>query len=275
MKKGLFLLFIMLSSSFVDAQYIPTLKECNKWRIAIGEGMGSFRTYRYMANNDTILANETYKIVETRLDSIIGCVREDTIEQKLYTWDFETETDELLIDYSLEVGDTFYVYYASTIVTCDSIDYQYLYGKTRKVLYFGDLQYPFIEGIGKRRYGVATLTDYVEWLYDFKEESDTCYFIQPIVSVGDTSSNEPASIPIFDDFAIYPNPFTDAITVNWETDARGDMYLYNAQGQVVKQQYKSPARIHVIPTGDLPKGVYFFYFNEEGEEPQVRKLIKW
>lgn len=90
---------------------------------------------------------------------IIGQIREDTVSQKVWFRTCESDTDGLLYDFSLELGDTVlvdnhYWYYGTAPMICDSIDFVSISGEQKKRIFLYRLDYPYypaetwIEGIG-------------------------------------------------------------------------------------------------------------------------------
>ncbi len=71
---------------------------------------------------------------------------------------------------------------------------------------------------------------------------------------------------------IYPNPTSDFITIDWETNGKPAFFeLFDLQGrQVLNQQVFGNSQIFI---GDLSEGVYFFRLTEEGQAASGRVLI--
>ena len=71
-----------------------------------------------------------------------------------------------------------------------------------------------------------------------------------------------------DEITIFPNPATSYFTVTNAQDAQ--IILYNVLGQIICKQY-SPEEQIVIPTENIPQGVYFLRI-EKGNKPITRKI---
>lgn len=81
---------------------------------------------------------------------------------------------------------------------------------------------------------------------------------------------DPVSVPALAaaDFAVYPNPFENALTVSSDYPVES-LELLNASGQVVKTVQKTA----FMNTADLPQGIYFLHIHTANNSA-VRKLIK-
>jgi PKD repeat protein len=82
------------------------------------------------------------------------------------------------------------------------------------------------------------------------------------------------------DFKVYPNPFVDEITVEWEqkTPTFLEISMLNTMGQTIKKVLNQSS-MHTgnhslkLPLGDLPEGCYFLLFRTENGVIS-KKLIK-
>lgn len=109
----------------------------------------------YRFSNDTIIGSDLFMEIEVSSDSInwVGgqlFLTEDTLEQKVFLW--YNDSVYLLYDFSLELGDTAFIYNPlygintiSMVVT--DVDSVILLGKYHKTLEFNYLDF-WIEGIG-------------------------------------------------------------------------------------------------------------------------------
>ncbi len=70
--------------------------------------------------------------------------------------------------------------------------------------------------------------------------------------------------------AVYPNPNTGEFFI--ETSKAIELSIYNALGQLMKQQWLSEGK-HKISLNEEAKGIYFMHVNQNGKT-QVTKLIK-
>ena len=201
---------------------------------------------------DTIINTKSYKKVTY---SGFGCpmvynvafLREDTMTGKAWVYDFYHSNERLIMDLSLNVGDTFRIYPNSlmfdTIVIADSV---YLENSLKKVRFNINFQFvnnekfTFIEGIGTNIGVDYQINPYflnglgnTYLLCSYKDSSlsyknnylDTCY----IVSVGIKEEIIENGINIF------PNPISNISTITLNnTDSKFIKFeVYNLLGERV------------------------------------------
>lgn len=114
----LFQVGIFLSQVNCQTEYIKTIRPGAVWELEKGEGMGRYSLYYVTIPCETVkIASKEYHLVNVASsdsDQVCGSggyAREDTLEKKIYFIPFEDEDlqEKLIIDYSLEQGDTFYL----------------------------------------------------------------------------------------------------------------------------------------------------------------------
>lgn len=122
MKRTLFLLWLIVSCYTGFAQKIHFTDSTNIWHEQISffndfDPYIEYYTFHYVS--DTVFAGHTYRKVNHSVEYYFAgnfsYVREDTVARKVYFWDYEHDSDIVLYDYNLAVGDTFKVRY-----TCDN-----------------------------------------------------------------------------------------------------------------------------------------------------------
>jgi hypothetical protein len=181
--KSLFavIIFSMLSFSSISQVYHPVLELNKYWDQSDEDGYSpcSFDPRRYLfIQKDSIINGHNYQlcksyylhgipgpgtmtcppfVVDTNY-SIDYWLREDTIARKVYIYDYfgVPTTDQLLYDFTLEVGDTLKSYYAcwgcqGYPLILSAIEIVTLHnGETRKKYIFNEVYYQtfYIEGIG-------------------------------------------------------------------------------------------------------------------------------
>ncbi|MFL9833578.1 T9SS type A sorting domain-containing protein [Chryseobacterium terrae] len=72
------------------------------------------------------------------------------------------------------------------------------------------------------------------------------------------------------DFKIYPNPFTDIITIS-ETDDIQNLKITDVSGRLIKTIEKASSKINL---NDLKPGIYFITFKQKDGKSQTIKAIK-
>lgn len=163
----IYTLFLFLIPFLGIAQtYEHTLKEEKRWHISKSIGMGISIDNYYVTTCDTSINAKNY----FRLDEIfslnpqynpvlIGFVREDTTAQKVYFLNTNDLSEELIIDYTLSVGDSFNFVNYSSYLEVVHVDTLFFNGKLRKTIHFEGygqgIPYPrFIAGMGNGFWGV-------------------------------------------------------------------------------------------------------------------------
>ncbi len=176
------------------------------------------------------------------------------------------DSDYLLYDFSLNVGDTFIVQETSTwpeatalvVTAVDSIILMDQSKRKRLVLECenGVGEHIWVEGIGDLR-GVLSVKK--SCLLDVNENL-LCFSVNEEVLYQDpdqsdcwltTSTDDPNP----DDFTLYPNPANDRIFISGEMSNRPIEYTIYSSGGVNMRSGKTSSSS--ISVSDLPQGVYF------------------
>lgn len=249
MKKLVILCLLTYHVFSVKAQaYIPTLSEGNKWDIWRNFGMGSSSEFSYFVRCDTFINNRNYKkAMYANNPKVIGYFREDTLLKKIYKWNKDSETDQIIIDYGLTKGDTFVIRGSQYVV--DSTSYKLSYGKLRNHIYFNNYQY-FIEGVGYSFSGLL-ISGYYETILNFEEEKESCPNL--------VSEN------VLD--KILPNPTSGFLTIYRSNPNSVWVTVFNSVGQVIKKvKTSSFIEMYELATG--------FYFLQIGNEKKLYKILK-
>lgn len=105
MKKTLLILAISALTLSLNA-YVPMLQNGNTWTYlsyrSIYPGLTKFETVSRSILGDTTIDNLTYS--KSNFTKLL--LREDTSSQKVFIFDPLSNTEELLYDFSLNVGDS-------------------------------------------------------------------------------------------------------------------------------------------------------------------------
>ncbi len=301
--KGLMLIILAIYFSTATlAQKIHFTDTSNVWKelgIFSTGGPVDFQYSTYTFIQDTTIDSIHYK--RFNFESGYGggsCsfFREDTILKKVYVrqYHFDTirDTDIVLMDYNLNVGDTFSGSYFDTIYkfryVVAGIDSTLINSVWHKVWHFSrDLggYYSYwcdvVEGIGCIQNPTYMLEpigvrgEYSYYMYCFSN-SGTTPLLSPRVSFLDNSSscntfphlNTNQMRLNVEKITIYPNPTTNRITIS-TSDRITTVAINNLMGQTIYSQlYNSPEV--KIDVADLPTGMYFIKIN--GSE--VSKFVK-
>lgn len=248
----LWIIMVLISFSKLNAQtYTPTLVEGRQWTVLIQEGLGGAYHFDYILDCDTTINNLTYypiKYINTSTPE--AYVREDLNTQQIFYWHKNSPQEELMIDYSLAVGDTFtitpYNYSFQAVVSAVNI----VQGK--KEISFGNTE-KFTEGEGTLSHGVFQQATFFAALASYRTN------IQDLTPPCLVSIN---AFPTQDkNIHIYPNPFQESIQLEWETfpSEPPTIQIYNMMGKLLKteQIYQNKA----INLSNLPSGVYLLQIN--------------
>ena len=73
--------------------------------------------------------------------------------------------------------------------------------------------------------------------------------------------------------AVFPNPFSDNITINTSGDFK-TLKITNLSGQTVRELNLDASGNRIIPTGELENGVYLFIFQTERGEREIITMVK-
>ena len=279
------LLILLLLPVFVKAQKIHFADTSNVWKEVMPQ---------YDAPNPWIFNYFTYSFAaEQMIDTVayrqfgFGLVREDSVLNKVYIR--SGDSDIVLMDYNLRVGDTFSApYHRFPVIGVDSTLINSVW---HRVWYFpfytggwytGTGTISVIEGIGCIEHPLFMMTDYgscVEcsqpFMYCFSNHGSTPP-LSPKIDWFDNSStcttyatlgiNAPAYSS--EHITIYPNPATSSITITAQTTIM-NIAITDMVGQNI-YSHRSNTRQVQVDVETLPAGVYFVKVN--GTE--VKKFVK-
>jgi hypothetical protein len=206
-----------------------------------------------------------------------GWIREDTFAKKVYLRDFQNDSEIVLLDYNLNVGDSFVIQYSTAPpykYTVHSIDSTLINMTWHRVWHFTRGSFGFwcdiIEGIGciqDPRYmlqGVHIGGEACWYMYCFSNKG-----INPPVSPkieffdNSTSCAEFPTIKASQiakkEMSIYPNPAHDEISIDCP-DGVNSMTIRNAIGTIVYQSNNNSNKA-VFDISRLCEGIYFVVAN--------------
>ena len=155
-------LIISINVTYLQSQdYIP-MDTITDWKIEAAF-IGSWN-YWYTYTGDTTINGQDYRIIlsdEYEFLPIYHYFREDHIERKVYKYLPDENAEILYYDFSLEIGDDFYVDFSDAIFTVYNIDtvYSEIGPLRRWWLENGFLYFTYTEAIG------GDVPDYQYWIY--------------------------------------------------------------------------------------------------------------
>lgn len=74
---------------------------------------------------------------------------------------------------------------------------------------------------------------------------------------------------------IYPNPFSDYITIELENSILSEYHIYNSIGQIIRYNSDINSQRHLIDTKELKTGLYFLKILDDKKNICVKPLIKY
>ncbi len=289
-KMKILLLFTLIFLIKVKA-YIPTLGNSNEWYvIVVAEVIYSIT---YSIDESETIGNVEYKKLIYNNSSTCLYVREDSLQNKIYVLPEKNKEELVLYDFSLEKNDEIelygYPFYRGseinsfgtyTVEKTDSIEID---GSQRKrlVLFKNDntnIKDVWIESIGstnnflspgKEIYapGIEGLRCFYKddqklYTFFFDENDQNCDYVS---SVG--------SLNILHRCKVYPNPFTNSVTI--ETQVSGDfkVMVINSLGQVVYSNRFEDTTLLQPDLSHLKKGIYQLVILN-GKKVYTKRIVK-
>lgn len=201
-----------------------------------------------------------------------GAYRQDTLLKKIFF--YYSNTEWLLYDFNLNVGDTLFGYQRCGEVV-SSIDSVLIGNNYRKRFNLSNTFTPhsIIEGIGSTAglLGQHCSFEYFSYLTCFVQNGQTLYpdtitNCQLITQVKEVKFTAP--------FSISPNPFSTHATL--QTDklfTNATLTIYNSFGQQVKQLKNISGNTITLHRDNLPGGLYFLRMTQEDQTFTAEKLV--
>ncbi len=304
--KKLFLFFILFQSfTIINAQEFSITDQGNRWGARFFDGFcdpdipdtaGCIETglYGYRIQGETIINNITYAILEVTFIADPpnwnphSFIREENGVVYYYS---ETEGEQILYDFTLEVGDIIDVDFGGDCFNdennnqmADVIDVstQFIAGQNRKVITFD----------------VYTSTNfsesYVQWIEGLGDTSD---LLAPIVVFCDTPViltcfNDGNELFVFNEFegecdnllniqensqittTLTPNPIVEQslLTIN-NFQNNATITIYNLLGQRVDQKEVTNNSIEINRSVFPSTGIYFYQVAQNGIIADTQKFI--
>ena len=283
--KSAFLLWVAIFFPLmISAQvYHPVLRDTMSWEVF--EHMSSptcdYVNYgRYVVAGDTTIQNEQYRIIRphpiigtnmggqcppyyvdlSTLDPITHFLREDTTTKQLIHYDWSTNMESVLYDFSLESGDTLPAPFGGYHLIDTVVDIVLLNGQVRKQFILDQGLFFYIEGIGGST-GIGNFFEIaISWGIDL-----TC------VRDGETSLLDGTILPwnschgpveveeIHNTFEIEigPNPTSGLIQIRRQQTDRPEFRLVALSG---KEVFNSTLvnSTETIDLTHLPAGAYIY-----------------
>lgn len=304
-----FFLFLLISLLSISAKaqtsvYHPFPDSAAMWNIQnsymcwLSPYNMVYQNYSIIISNDTVIGAETYhKLVipvlqtiqsscapgTTYLNVYKGAIRQDTAARKVFIVPPTGNTEELLYDFTMQVGDTVRGYIESQqqnnpdrVLSIDSV----LVGNSYRKKWNIDNQYSisFIEGIGSTyglvEYSFSNATDQLMISIScFQQNSQTLY--------PDTSSNclqigilfdaINGDDPNTDLLNVFPNPCRGSVNLDFGKSTTCEIILTDLSGRLIfQQQIFNQSRCSI---DKLESGSYMLTVLDENKKIVSRKKI--
>ncbi len=262
----------------------------------------SCKHIKYVINGaDTIVQGKTYhKITKTEVsytqfingtcnyNSIInvvtdyaGAIKNDSLAKKIYYVIPNTNTDTLLFDFTLNVGDTIKTYITSTcgnrkVLVIDSVLVGGIYHKrwNTTACYFGGQNVQFIEGMGSNlglieRIPSTGIYNTIGTLNCFSKNAQSLY---PTSS----SSNCPliTSVKNYDseiNEQIFITSIGKAINIKQESHNYTSYSIYSITGNIISKGKIEDSDV-IINLNEAPNGIYILSLAGK-EKTLVKKIV--
>lgn len=302
MKKNVALLLFLLAMIIQESQaqgYHPLIKTNKFWDVVSNFDDGfpcmchcSGLRYFY-AGDDTIIENSKYaRFKASPLRSIYGSIgpfcppyyadtlsglsgiflREDSVAQKVFIYNYFSYQDDLLYDFSLEVGDTLISDYTTSgySVIVQSIENLILNNgdDVRKFNFVGCDAF-YIESIGGSQglAGGLLMPEYPDELFCVEDQG--VGLLSDCAGWVDINENQ-----FTNSIQIFPNPAIDFIRITGlETNNIASIKIYNCFGKEIISKDLSVST-ETIDVSQLQSGCYFLRVGNNGEYAATKFIVR-
>jgi hypothetical protein len=277
--------------------YYPLPTQNTYWREKESGNCSSFcRDYQNFTAGDTLIGGKSYTkiwqsgymmgtnyygyctgIIAWYYSYLYKAIRNDSVNKKVYVFDFFYNTETLLYDFNLQLGDTVPVSFSSGYVSAiDSVLVGSSYHKrfTISEVNHSLMDQYLIEGIGSTSGLLKLVTFCFECCSDLgcvKQDGNTIYQrIGPCNIITGTSNK------LVPDFSckISPNPCEGLVKIHFYPQAENvSLLLYNELGQIVMQKYNL-SNEQDIDLASLKAGFYYYNVRNSNNGNYSGKLFK-
>ncbi|NVO02895.1 MAG: T9SS type A sorting domain-containing protein [Bacteroidetes bacterium] len=314
MKKLLVLILILWSFSIkAQTNVYHSFPDSAVWRVdyhsfnPFSFGFNIKYYFHYYITGDTIINSSLHKKIfksYTKVDVIAwnlptnppvstepayaGALRDDSVANKTFFVFPNTTIDSLLFDYNLVMGDTLKGIHSFYNLVISSVDSVLINGQYRTrwnfdtITELGISYYPFIiEGIGSSAGIMEPLYYYPidftrRYLVCIKDNNATLFTSDYNSSYGCNLIYEGINeINSFSKPKIYPNPFTESTTIEFEyqNSENYSLEIFNNLGQKVRRIENIRTNKIKIERGNFSSGIYFFQLKNDCGNWQTGKLV--
>lgn len=236
--------------------------------------------YSIIISGDTVINGLVYQKLTGVNPVWYKCaIRQDTLIRKVFIIPPAAITEELLYDFTMQVGDTVQGYIENynnqkdIVLTIDSVMVGNNYRKRWKINSGYNIY--FIEGIGST-YGLVehspgTIVDAPDFSIScFRQNGNTVY-PDTTTSCELITSVKPIEIQN-DQLVIYPNPAHGSFTIEYDKSMNiKEIRLTDLPGKIIfRQQTGDQTKFQIA---NLPNGIYILTIIDEANHPTNKKVI--
>lgn len=289
MKKLIIVIGFLALTNYIYSQSF--VQENKTWNVVECINLGGCWTQTFKLQGDTAIGQYDYKKLHNTYDTTLniwwpyGAMRE--VDNQIFFYLFENETEVLLYDFNLNPGDTFITFHNSIEyqncpieIEVYSIDSVYLEnGELKQRFNFSDGEV-WISGIGSMNglvyvgvdqcifdmyYGLSCCHENDELIYQ-SSGFDNCF----INTVG---LNENSTIK---KYSVHPNPFSQSTVLkfDYENSQTYSLQIVNTNGQLVYKFDDINSGEVTIQGKQFNQGIYFYRLTGNNYEIARGKLIK-
>lgn len=263
----------LVFTNLVTAQsgFVQTVIPGATWTLEIGQGMGSnIQVDHTITCDTTTIRDQEYLRVTTSLQTECGAggfVREDTEAGQVFFIPAEDPdlAEYLIADYSLEVGDTFYVNRGTFPAVVQEIRAIERFGDTVRFIDFGpQVNGGLIEGYGSSATGILAGCPGFAQVVDYQVDATAC---------GVTTSIPQPFPP--DEVRLFPNP-VHAGTLQVDVDPSfGEVraQVFSAFGQPLGGIVTGRDRLSLF-LDRVPSGMVFIRLSAKGYQETYRVIVQ-
>ena len=291
MKKIFIILIALISLNVYSQEYLPTALEGSRRVVAFYtiDASGNepviemVSQWEYKCNGDTIISDTLYKKVyrrnlrvyvypyePTNDYHLVRLIRDDIQQKKVYQRFLSSDSESLLFDFSLEVGD--YVYLPITDADMDLVTGIYsgeVFGNQTNTFYFA-YDYYYMEGLGSncgflepmtivvKKYNDGEFTE----LRDYCIEED-CESIFVSTDELDTKTNG---------ISIYPQPATDNISFSIGENNFCNIQIFNINGKLLEEL--AGESVIQWDCENVNSGIYFYKVISESKISSGKIIVQ-
>lgn len=273
----LIIFFVGITQKSVSQSYAPYLNN-STWNLTVYNFMGA-TSYNVDPGIDVVIGGNTYKKF---VDPVFGgdiFLREDVAARKVYTR--KNNVDEVLYDFSLPVGGTFYTPFGSAY-TVMSITTSNVSGGVRRVFILdnGFFGFTWIEGVGSPKHPFRP---------DYELPSDPAVVVSCAAQNGalvykrsevfggmptDCSMLGIVNHDLINSISFSPNPFKSELQISSEIGFHNvSLKMFNSLGQMVKQVDNINGLSYIFHRDGLSNGLYFMQLSQENKIVAYKKII--